>query len=358
MNEVLVAYASKYGSTREVAEAVGTALRECGTRAAVRPARDVDELDGYSAVVLGAPLYFFRWHSDARHFLRRHKNALLRPAGSGVRPGPYRRRSRGLRETRKQLDRAVAKFEWLSPRAVMLFGGKFDPAVLRFPDGKAAMKSMPASDIRDWDAIRAWAGGLPEALGGWRRRGSEGRRPRWAGRSAPMQKLDLRRDLKYLYEPRPKKPATVRAPEGALAVDDGGGGLGKGQEAIGGSLNLGQPERFRASTQLQLENPDTALEARNTELERRARIRDPPSPHLAARLKTKDPGVVPSANREPPRAARSAHQQPPPLAAVRRADRGQRPRLRRAGPIGSDPPDTPTLPSMLCLASPPNRVTA
>ena len=165
MNDVLVAYVSKYGSTQEVAEAVGTTLREGGTTADVRPARDVDDLDGYSAVVLGAPLYFFRWHSDARHFLRRHKKALLGLPVAVFALGPTNDVPEDFVETRKQLDRAVAKFEWLSPRAVMLFGGKFDPAVLRFPDSNPAMKNMPASDIRDWDAIRAWARGLPEALG-------------------------------------------------------------------------------------------------------------------------------------------------------------------------------------------------
>jgi menaquinone-dependent protoporphyrinogen oxidase len=37
---VLVAYATKYGSTREVAEAVGVLLREYGLRTEVRPARE------------------------------------------------------------------------------------------------------------------------------------------------------------------------------------------------------------------------------------------------------------------------------------------------------------------------------
>jgi len=165
MNEVLVAYASKYGSTREVAEAIGSTLREGGTPADVRPARDVENVDGYSAVVLGAPLYFFRWHSDARHFLRRNKKALVDLPVAVFALGPTNDVPEDFAETRKQFDRALAKFEWLSPCAAMLFGGKLDPTELRFPDSNPAMKNMPASDIRDWDAIRAWAGGLPGELG-------------------------------------------------------------------------------------------------------------------------------------------------------------------------------------------------
>jgi hypothetical protein len=34
---------------------------------------------------------------------------------------------------------------------VAVFGGAIDPARLRFPFNR-----MPASDARDWDAIRTW----------------------------------------------------------------------------------------------------------------------------------------------------------------------------------------------------------
>jgi menaquinone-dependent protoporphyrinogen oxidase len=57
-------------------------------------------------------------------------------------------------------------FPWLKPVAVQLFGGKFDPSRLTFPYTLIpALKRMPVSDIRDWDAIRAWANGLSMALG-------------------------------------------------------------------------------------------------------------------------------------------------------------------------------------------------
>ncbi len=165
MSTVLVAYVTKYGSTREVAEAVAGALRTSGTDADVVAARDVDDLEGYSAVVLGAPLYFFRLHSDGRHFLSRHKKALASMPVAVFALGPTNDLPEDFAEARKELDRALGRFGWLSPRSVVVFGGRLEPAELRFPDSNPAMKKMPASDIRDWDAIRAWAGSLPEALG-------------------------------------------------------------------------------------------------------------------------------------------------------------------------------------------------
>jgi menaquinone-dependent protoporphyrinogen oxidase len=83
-DSILVIYATRYGSTREVAEQVAATLRDSGFEASLQPARQVRTLDGYRAVVLGAPLYMFRWHRDAKRFLRRHRQALAgRPvAGS------------------------------------------------------------------------------------------------------------------------------------------------------------------------------------------------------------------------------------------------------------------------------------
>jgi menaquinone-dependent protoporphyrinogen oxidase len=58
-----------------------------------------------------------------------------------------------------QLAKELARFPWFQPVAVEMFGGKFDPEKLKFPLKMFAGKE-PASDIRDWEAMRAWAGTL------------------------------------------------------------------------------------------------------------------------------------------------------------------------------------------------------
>ncbi len=64
-------------------------------------------------------------------------------------------------EIRAKFDLELAKFPWLTPISVEMVGGKFDPAKLRFPYNLIpALKKMPASDLRDWVAIRAWASSL------------------------------------------------------------------------------------------------------------------------------------------------------------------------------------------------------
>src|SRR6266700_5866579 len=67
--KILIAYASKHGSTREVADVIAAELEPSGLEVEVRPARAVEDPGAYDAVVLGAPLYMGRWHKEARTFL-------------------------------------------------------------------------------------------------------------------------------------------------------------------------------------------------------------------------------------------------------------------------------------------------
>ena len=155
---VLLGYATGYGSTQEVAEAVAATLRECGHPVDLQPMRKVRTLAGYSAVVLGAPLFVFRWHKDALRFLSRHREALMeRPVAVfafGPVHDPYDEKE--WQDSRDQLDKELAKFPWFTPVALEMFGGKYDPGMLRPPINWLAGKE-PASDLRDWTAVRAWA---------------------------------------------------------------------------------------------------------------------------------------------------------------------------------------------------------
>ena len=75
-NSILIAYATRYGSTQEVAERIAATLREGGLTVDVHPVKQVRTLDGYRAVVVGAPLYMFNWLKEARDFVSRHRAAL------------------------------------------------------------------------------------------------------------------------------------------------------------------------------------------------------------------------------------------------------------------------------------------
>jgi len=167
--KVLVAYASKYGSTQEVAEAIAAALGERGLSVDLQPMRKVRTFEGYGAVVLGAPLYFGLWHKDALNFLSRNEDALAQRPVAIFALGPNSNDEKEMQGSRAQLDKELAKFPWLRPVVIEVFGGKY-PAKLRFPESLIAslpaspLHGMPASDVRDWTAIHAWANSLVQKL--------------------------------------------------------------------------------------------------------------------------------------------------------------------------------------------------
>jgi menaquinone-dependent protoporphyrinogen oxidase len=161
MTRVIVAYATRAGSTHEVAERIGTGLRTAGLDVEVRAADEVDGLDGYDAVVLGGALYMGRWHRDARRFLRRHRELLGRLPVAVFAMGPLTLEEDDVAGARRQLDAALARVPRVAPFEVAIFGGVIDPARLRFPFSR-----MRATDARDWDAIDAWARRVGEWLDG------------------------------------------------------------------------------------------------------------------------------------------------------------------------------------------------
>jgi len=167
---VLVGYATRYGSTQEVAEAVAAELRKCGVEASVAPLKQVRTLEEYSAVVLGAPLYIGAWPGDAKRFLAKHQTALAQRPVAIFSLGPLSSAEGEMQGTRAQLDKQLSNFPWLKPVDVALFVGRFDPQRLHFPDNLVTMfqgsplYQVPASDRRDWAAIHAWASSLAVKL--------------------------------------------------------------------------------------------------------------------------------------------------------------------------------------------------
>lgn len=150
--EVLVTYATRNGSTREVAEAVVGAFRACGADARLQAIRDVQRLaPRFELVVLGAPIYSGRWHRDAHRFLRRHRKELGTVPVAVFGMGPREPDPQAWLRSRAQLDRALAKHDWLEPVAVTVFGGTDPPK-----------RNRQRRDLRDWTQIAAWASSVAD----------------------------------------------------------------------------------------------------------------------------------------------------------------------------------------------------
>ncbi len=159
---VLVAYASRFGSTQEVAETIAAILGEAGLQVNLMPVQQVQGLDGYDAVVLGAAIYNTRWHPDAHQFLAKYQSVLKQRPLAIFTLGPLSSSSAAMQNSQRQLDKELAKYTWLKPVALEVFAGKYDPSK---PGMSFIYKLLPTRDYRNWQDIRAWAMRLPAQIG-------------------------------------------------------------------------------------------------------------------------------------------------------------------------------------------------
>jgi menaquinone-dependent protoporphyrinogen oxidase len=163
---VLVAYATKYGATAEIADKIGQVLRQAGFQADVLPADRAGDLTPYKAVVLGSAVYIGQWQKHAATFLKANEEALAQrpvwlfssgPTGEGdpVQLTQGWRFPTGLQPI---ADRIHA-------RDIALFHGSLDPIKMNLIE-KWMIKNVkaPIGDFRDWDAITAWASGIADTL--------------------------------------------------------------------------------------------------------------------------------------------------------------------------------------------------
>ena len=167
---ILVTYASRTGSTAEVAHAIGKTLSDEGAAVDVIAMNEVQDLSPYRAVVAGSAIRGSRWLPEAVEFLQKHRAALAEKR--------FAMFTVCITMAMKNAERyRPAVLNWIAPaRALVrplsegLFAGRLDFA--RMPLNKdtllfrlsVALGVFPRGDHRDWNAIRLWAESLKPVL--------------------------------------------------------------------------------------------------------------------------------------------------------------------------------------------------
>lgn len=165
-NKALVAYASKYGSTTEIAEKIGDVLRQSGLDVTVLPACQVGNAEPYGTIVLGSGVYAGHWLKEAAAFLEENESFLWERQVWLFSSGPT-----DDGDPVETLDgwrfpenlRPIA--DRLKPRDIAVFAGKIDVKALHLGD-KLIIKAVKAKtgDFRNWRAVESWAGKIAEQL--------------------------------------------------------------------------------------------------------------------------------------------------------------------------------------------------
>jgi menaquinone-dependent protoporphyrinogen oxidase len=157
MEKILVAYASKQGSTAEIAQAIAKELQAAGRSADAADVTGISSLAGYNGVVVGGPMYM--GHIDPRvgKFMKRNAGELakLPVAGFVVCLAAASKDPEGMAWAGKALHKALGPVQ---PVAETIFAGKLEPEKLSWFQRWIIKKvNSPVGDFRDWDAIAAWA---------------------------------------------------------------------------------------------------------------------------------------------------------------------------------------------------------
>jgi menaquinone-dependent protoporphyrinogen oxidase len=173
---ILVAYASRHGATRGIADRIASTLTTDGFDVTLRSVSEVDGVDGYDAFVIGSAAYMGRWLNEATRFVRRNRDALAGRPLWLFSSGPVGTESAtkdGKGPLEASAPREFTEFaSELPTRGRRVFYGAYHPDLRpgTFLERltnliPAVREALPAGDFRDWLAIEAWAHGIARELG-------------------------------------------------------------------------------------------------------------------------------------------------------------------------------------------------
>ena len=172
-HHILIAYDSEFGTTGEVADAIGEVFCQEGHTVDTKWVRHVKDVHKYDAVVIGSAIHYDTWMSEATEFVTANQHILH------TLPVSYFFTCLVLSQhTEKAEQKATAYAEKLSslvphvtPVSVGRFAGVLDYSKMSFfyrQIFKVGMSiiGVQEGDYRDWRAIRSWANNVHHILTG------------------------------------------------------------------------------------------------------------------------------------------------------------------------------------------------
>jgi len=164
--KVLVSYASKYGSTAEIAQKITQQLQKRGISVTLLPVDEVTDLEEFSAVVLGSAVYAGQWRKPAADFLKERAGELAArkvwlfssgPTGVG--------KPEDLMHGWRFPENLQPVADQIQPQETAFFHGALEEEKLGFAE-KLIVKGLqaPLGDYRDWERISGWAAEIADRL--------------------------------------------------------------------------------------------------------------------------------------------------------------------------------------------------
>ena len=158
---ILVAYATRCGSTAEIAVALGRDLQSRGYRPEVVPVARVSGVSAYQAVLLASAVRAGNWLWEATGFVRQHRHEI-----QNVPNAFFTVHMMNLGEDEKSRKGRLAYLnpirELVRPDTEVFFAGRMDFTRLSFGERLLCriIGGAESRDLRNWPAIHAWGSGV------------------------------------------------------------------------------------------------------------------------------------------------------------------------------------------------------
>ena len=157
--KVLVAYESKHGSTKAIAERIASTLARRYPDTVARPITETGDPAGYDAYVIGSAVYYGGWMKEAVEFVREHERAFAEKPVWLFSSGPL-----GTASPADPKEIGLLR-EILDPRDHHVFYGAIDRDKLSIAERLVVgMVKSPDGDFRDWDEVEQWATRIGQQL--------------------------------------------------------------------------------------------------------------------------------------------------------------------------------------------------
>ena len=164
-HRILVAHASRAGSTAGVAEAIGKTIRQGGAQVDVRAIKNIHDLKPYTAVVAGSAIRSNQWLPEAKRFVSNHRESLnVKPFAAflvcmtlAIRNGKYRQQVRSFLDPVRTLVKPVSEGYFAGVLDIRRVPTLKDRLLFRL---SVALGVWSQGDHRDWASIHGWAESL------------------------------------------------------------------------------------------------------------------------------------------------------------------------------------------------------
>lgn len=169
--KILVAYASQFGTTGEIAQAIGEVLCDDHTIVETRRIQNVENLIGYDAVIIGSAIQYDKWMPEATEFVSANQVALgrLPVAFFFACLALSRKNDKSNQQAKVYSDKLYVSFPLVKPLDVGGFAGVLEYSKMPFilsllARGVMTFLRVRENDYRDWDSIRSWAKDIKQAM--------------------------------------------------------------------------------------------------------------------------------------------------------------------------------------------------